>query len=95
MSERESRPGPHRTVPTSPGQKLQGVLGLGLDDDGGHHRLTKGSDFKLVGGSAETHERMTDLVMRMRETLKREGKTLRDLNRAEFEDLARDSLDDL
>ena len=72
--------------------KLNGVLGLGLDDDGGHHRVTKGPDFQLVGGSAETHERMQDLVMRMRETLKRQGKTIRDLNRREFEDLARDSL---
>lgn len=72
--------------------KLNGVLGLGLDDDGGHHRVTKGPDFQLVGGSAETHERMQDLVMRMRETLKRQGKTIRDLNQREFEDLARDSL---
>lgn len=95
MSERESRPGPRGAAPASKGEKLQGVLGLGLDDDGGHHRLTKGSDFKLVGGSAETHERMTDLVMRMRETLKREGKNFADINRAEFEDLARDSLEDL
>ena len=73
--------------------KLNGVLGLGLDDDGGHHRVTKGPEFHLVGGSAETHERMTDLVMRMRETLKRQGKKFGDLSRAEFEDLARDSLE--
>lgn len=71
---------------------MQGILGLGLDDDGGHRRVTKGSEFYLVGGSAETHERMQDLVMRMREKLKRDGRKFGDLDRREFEDLARDSL---
>ena len=95
MSMRESRNGERSPAPTqgAPADaKLNGVLGLGLDDDGGHHRVTKGEEFYLVGGSAETHERMQDLVMRMRETLKRQGKKFGDLSRGEFEDLARDSL---
>ena len=95
MSRGESRPSQRSPASASSSKdeaKLQGVIGVGLDDDGGHHRITKGPDFHLVGGSAETHERMQDLVMRMRERLKREGKTIRDLNRREFEDLARDSL---
>ena len=96
MSHGESRPGPRSPASAAAAKnekKIQGVIGVGLDDDGGHHRVTKGPDFQLVGGSAETHERMQDLVMRMRETLKRQGKTIRDLNRREFEDLARDSLE--
>lgn len=98
MSHGESRPGPRSPASAAAAkndEKLQGVIGLGLDDDEGHHRVTKGPDFQLVGGSAETHERMQDLVMRMRETLKREGKKFGDISRAEFEDLARDSLGDL
>jgi hypothetical protein len=73
--------------------KVQGVFGVGLDNDGGHHRITKGDEFYLVGGSAETHERMQDLVIRMTEKLKSQGKKVRDLSRPEFEDLARDSLE--
>ncbi len=92
MSQREPRNDRSGTAP-SPSAKLNGVLGLGLDDDGGHRRVTKGSEFTLVGGSAETHERMQDLVLRMRETLKRQGKKFADIDRREFEDLARDSLD--
>ena len=82
-------------MPTRPKHQKQdlGLFGVGLDNDDGHKRVTQGSDFCLVGGSAETHERMQDLVMRMRETLKRQGKKFADIDRREFEDLANDSLD--
>ncbi len=95
MSMREPRNGDRSPAPTQgnpASAKVNGVLGMGLDDDGGHQRITKGEEFYLVGGSAETHERMQDLVMRMRETLKIQGKKFGDLSRGEFEDLARDSL---
>ena len=73
--------------------KLMGVFGVGLDNDDGHSRVTQGKDFTLCGGSAETHERMQDLMIRMGEHLKKKGKTIRDLTRPEFEDLANDSLE--
>ena len=34
------------------------MLGVGLDNQDGHKRVTKGDNFYLVGGSEETHERM-------------------------------------
>ncbi len=71
-----------------------GLLGVGLDNDDGHKRLTRGDDFCVVGGSAETHERMQDLVIRMNEKLRRQGKSFRDLSHPEFEELARDSFDE-
>ena len=81
------------TRPTREKRKGKGgLLGVGLDADDGHRRVTKGKDFLLLGGSQETHERMTDVVLRMNEKLKRKGKTYRELSRTEFEDLARDSL---
>ncbi len=64
-----------------------GLLGVGLDGDDGHRRVTTGSEFLLIGGSAETHERMQDLVMRMREALKRRGRTFAELTAREFQDL--------
>ncbi len=70
-----------------------GVLGVGLDGNDGHKRVTQGDDFLLVGGSHETHERMQDMVVRMSERVKRKGKTLREISKDEFEDLARDSLE--
>lgn len=70
-----------------------GLLGVGLDGDDGHSRVTRGDDFFLVGGSQQTHERMQDLVIRMNEKLKRRGKRFRDLSRPEFEDLARESFE--
>lgn len=70
-----------------------GLLGVGLDNRDGHKRVTSGNDFLLVGGSAETHEVMQDLVIRMNEKLKRKGKRYKDLERPEFEDLVKDSMD--
>jgi hypothetical protein len=72
--------------------KVCGLLGVGLDGVQGECHTTRGTDFYLVGGSAETHERMQDLVLRMREKLKGKGKRFSDLTSPEFEDLARDSL---
>ena len=68
------------------------LLGLGLDGDDGHQRLTRGDDFVLLGGSQETHGRMQDLVLKMNERLKKGGKKFADLTRREFEELARETL---
>ena len=73
-------------------QTVGGILGVGLDDDDGHRRVTKGDDFYLVGGSEKTHERLQDLVIRMSDTLKRQGRRFKDLNGTEIAELARDSL---
>ena len=80
-------------MPTRPKHQKQdlGLFGVGLDNDDGHKRVTQGSDFCLVGGSSETHERMQDLVLRMNAKLKSKGKRYRDLSSPEFEDLARES----
>lgn len=77
----------------SKSDEQSGLLGIGLDGHDGHERVTKGDDFLLVGGSQETHERMQDLVIRVEERLKRKGKTIRDVDGPEFEDVVRDSLE--
>ena len=74
------------------GKEDLGLLGVGLDGDDGHQRLTHGEGFCVVGGSEETHERMQDLVIRMNEKLRSQGRRFQDLSRPEFEELARDSL---
>lgn len=51
------------------------LLGVGLDDDG-HKRLTSAEQFTIVGGSEETHGRMTETVIKTFETLKQRHKSL-------------------
>jgi hypothetical protein len=61
--------------------------GLGLDNDDGHQRITRSESFLLVGGSAETHERMQETAIRFEEALERRGKTLAEAEVAEVVDL--------
>lgn len=63
------------------------MLGVGLDSDG-HKRLTSGSNFVLVGGSQETHEVMTEKVIKINEKLSSKGKSLEEVSREEFDDIA-------
>jgi hypothetical protein len=65
-----------------------GLLGVGLDNEDGHVRVTRGPNFHLVGGSHETHESMQEKCVRFNEKLDRRGKRLDDLGRKEFLDLA-------
>jgi hypothetical protein len=63
------------------------LLGVGLDSDGSK-RITVGENFALVGGSKETHEEMTEKAIKINEKLKAKGKTLDDVSREEFDDIA-------
>lgn len=63
------------------------MLGLGLDSDG-HKRLTTGPNFVLMGGTEETHEVMTEKVVKINEKLAAKGKTLEQVSHEEFDDIA-------
>ena len=63
------------------------LLGVGLDNQDGHKRITKGEQFTLVGGSHETHERMTETVVKTFEDLKHRGKDLREVEPRELRDI--------
>ena len=52
------------------------LLGLGLDNEDGHKRITQGENFAIFGGKAETHERMTETMIKTFEELKHRGKRL-------------------
>ncbi len=64
------------------------LLGLGLDNEDGHVRFTKGENFRLFGGSQETHEEMQDKAIRFNEELKKRDKRLEDINREELGEIA-------
>jgi len=63
------------------------MLGVGLDSDG-HKRVTTGPNFALVGGKEETHEQMTEKVIKINEKLAAKGKRLEEVSREEFDDIA-------
>lgn len=68
-------------------ERITRILGLGLDNEDGHVRVTRGKNFDIFLGSEQTHERMQDLCMRLNEKLDRKGKALAGLSRQELMDL--------
>ena len=68
-----------------------GLLGLGLDNTDGHKRLTTGEQFAIVGGSAETHDRMTETVVKTFEELKTRGKPLHKIEPNELAEILHNS----
>ena len=62
-------------------QKMAMMLGVGLDGQDGHKRVTRGDNFCLVGGSEETHEAMTETAVKINEKLARKGKHLSEVSR--------------
>ena len=64
-----------------------GMLGIGLDNEDGHKRLTRGDNFLLVGGSEETHEVMQETAIKVNEQLAKRGKRLEDASPEELRDI--------
>jgi len=69
------------------GSKKAIMVGVGLDSDG-HKRVTTGPNFLLAGGSKETHEVMTEKTIKINEKLAAKGKSLNEVSREEFDDIA-------
>lgn len=70
-----------------PAKKVAGLVGLGLDNEDGHKRLTQGEKFVIAGGSEETHDKMTETVVKTFEDLKRAGRQIEDAEPKEVADL--------
>jgi hypothetical protein len=73
--------------------KVVGFVGIGLDNEDGHQRITRSENFLLLGGSSETHEHMQDTVIYFNESLEKRGKRLADTEAKEALDLLREALD--
>lgn len=63
------------------------LLGVGLDHTDGHKRVTTAEKFTLVGGSEETHGRMTETVIKTFEELKSRGKQLQSVEPQELAEI--------
>lgn len=82
MSKDSSKPTRKKRQP-----KVGGLLGVGLDNEDGHKRITTGDQFVLVGGSQETHEVMTETVVKTFEELKRRDKRLENVDPRELAEI--------
>ena len=72
---------------------VAGVLGVGLDGADGHKRVTRTEEMVLVGGSAETHERMQETAIRFSEKLEERGQRLQDTSLREALEMLREAID--
>lgn len=73
--------------PEKDAPKIAGLVGLGLDNQDGHKRLTTGEKFAIVGGSEETHSRMTETVVKTFEHLKNRGKDIAEVSARELAEI--------
>ena len=64
------------------------LLGLGFDCKDGIWRVTRGKNFRLFGGSEDTHEEMQEKAIKMDEELNRRKKTLDTISPEEFLEIA-------
>ena len=72
-------------------EKNAHLLGIGLDNTDGHKRITVAEEFSIVGGSSETHDRITETVVKTFEELKSRGKSLSQVNRYELGEIINQS----
>ncbi|MDQ8182107.1 hypothetical protein [Pelagicoccus sp. SDUM812005] len=67
--------------------KQSHLIGIGLDNQDGHKRITQAEKFSIVGGSQETHERMTETVVKTFEDMKKAGKQLESIEKQHLAEL--------
>ncbi|QEL19400.1 hypothetical protein [Limnoglobus roseus] len=72
-----------------PKSRVQGILGVGLDNQDGEKRITRSEEMVLIGGSKETHERMQETAIRFSEGLEKVGKKLPEISVKQAIDLLR------
>jgi hypothetical protein len=63
------------------------LLGLAFDADDDMKRITRGRNFLLAGGSADTHGRLQETAVKINEHLDRAGKQLADVSIGELRDI--------
>ena len=81
-------PRPFNTsIPYKDPKVMAHLLGLGLDCTDGHKRITQADKFSIIGGSDETHGRMTETLLKTMEDLSIKGKDLNETDPEELSDI--------
>ena len=76
---------PHKERPLG----IRGLLGVGLDGDQRHKRITRGKNFVLFGGSRDTHELMVETCLKFNEHVEKRGKELPEISARELGEITR------
>ena len=77
----------HPKLPIKDPKVMAHLLGLGLDCTDGHKRITQAEKFSILGGSENTHDKMTETLFKTFEDLSLKGKTLESASMEEITDL--------
>ncbi len=64
------------------------LMGLGFDCKDGIWRVTRGRNFRLFGGSEDTHAEMQEKAIKMNEELDKRKKMLDTISEEEFFEIA-------
>jgi len=78
---------------TPPQPKPSSLLGVGLDGNDGHTRLTRGKNFALVGGSEQTHAMMQETAIKINERVDRSGRQLGEVPVQELREICHEVID--
>jgi len=68
------------------------LLGIGLDCEDGHTRITQSEEFSIIGGSEKTHDCMTETICKTFEDLKQEGENLSTVDEDQLQDIIQKNL---
>jgi hypothetical protein len=74
-------------IPIKDPKVMAHLFGLGLDCTDGHKRITQADKFSILGGSENTHDKMTETLFKTFEDLSFKGKSIEDVSMEEISDL--------
>ena len=77
----------HPHIPYKDPKVMAHLLGLGLDCTDGHKRITQADKFSILGGSEETHDKMTETLLKTMEDLSIKGRALEETSTQELSDI--------
>lgn len=77
----------HPNLPIKDPKVMAHLLGLGLDCEDGHKRITQADKFSILGGSQNTHDKMTETLCKTLEDLTIKGQKLEETSKEELSDL--------
>ena len=66
-------------LPVKDPKVMAHLMGLGLDCTDGHKRITQAEKFSVLGGSDQTHDKMTETLCKTFEDLPKKGKVWKKL----------------
>ena len=77
----------HPNLPYQDPKVMAHLFGLGLDCTDGHKRITQADKFSILGGSQNTHDKMTETLFKTFEDLSLKGKSIENASMDEISDL--------